>query len=239
MGCHFLLQGIFPIQGSNSGLPLCRQILYCLSHRGSQDQARILERVAISFSMGSSQPRNPTQVSYILGRFFTNWAMREAPSIYTYTCKWVCVKTGEIWVRSVDCTDISFLVWFFTVVMQDVNHWGKGIWDLSVWFLNTSCETVIISLMSRCRVMAPRRRCSARSPQGAERELCLLGRVSLLLFFSCFQDMDSCPPGLWCLHGLLWPGYPPPPEPVNRVKGEITSWSAGSSVLRAPSFKVH
>ena len=63
MGCHFLLQGIFPIQGSNSGLPLCRQILYCLSHWGSQDQARILERVAISFSMGSSQPRNPTQVS--------------------------------------------------------------------------------------------------------------------------------------------------------------------------------
>ena len=66
---------------------------------------------------------------------------------------------------------------------------GKGIWDLSVWFLNTSCETTIISLMSRCRVMAPRRRCSARSPQGTERELCLLTRVSLLLFFPCFQDM--------------------------------------------------
>ena len=27
-GCHALLQGIFPIQGSNSGLPHCRQILY-------------------------------------------------------------------------------------------------------------------------------------------------------------------------------------------------------------------
>ena len=90
IGCYFLLQGIFPIQGSNSGLPLCRQILYSLSHRGSQDQARILERVAISFSKGSSQPRNPTQISYISGRFFTDWAMREAPSIYT--CKWVCVK---------------------------------------------------------------------------------------------------------------------------------------------------
>lgn len=78
---------------------------------------------------------------------------------------------------------------------------------------NTSCETTIISLMSRGRVMAPRRSCSARSPQGAERELCLLARVSLLLFFSCFQDMDLCPPGLWCLHGLLWPGYSPPSEP--------------------------
>ena len=30
-----LLQGIFPTQGSNPGLPHCRQILYCLSHQGS------------------------------------------------------------------------------------------------------------------------------------------------------------------------------------------------------------
>ena len=32
MGCHFLLQGIFPTQGSNPGLPHCRQTLYLLSH---------------------------------------------------------------------------------------------------------------------------------------------------------------------------------------------------------------
>jgi len=35
VGCHALLQGIFPIQGSNPGLPHCRQILYYLSHQGS------------------------------------------------------------------------------------------------------------------------------------------------------------------------------------------------------------
>ena len=35
VGCHFLLQGIFPTQGSNPGLPHCRQILYYLSHQGS------------------------------------------------------------------------------------------------------------------------------------------------------------------------------------------------------------
>ena len=35
VGCHFLLQGIFPIQGSNPGLLHCRQILYSLSHQGS------------------------------------------------------------------------------------------------------------------------------------------------------------------------------------------------------------
>ena len=34
VGCHCLLQGIFLTQGSNSGLPHCRQTLYRLSHQG-------------------------------------------------------------------------------------------------------------------------------------------------------------------------------------------------------------
>ena len=41
-------------------------------------QARILEWVAISFSRGSSWPRDQTQVSCIPGRPFTIWATREA-----------------------------------------------------------------------------------------------------------------------------------------------------------------
>ena len=35
VGCLFLLQGIFLTQGSNLGLPHCRQTLYRLSHQGS------------------------------------------------------------------------------------------------------------------------------------------------------------------------------------------------------------
>jgi len=50
VGCHALLQGIFPTQGSNPGLPHCTQILYCLSHQGTPS---ILERVAYPFSRGS------------------------------------------------------------------------------------------------------------------------------------------------------------------------------------------
>ena len=42
-------------------------------------QARILERVTISFSGGSSRPRNQTWVSCVAGRFFTVWAAREDP----------------------------------------------------------------------------------------------------------------------------------------------------------------
>ena len=37
-----------------------------------------MEWVAISFSRGSSWPRNRTLVSWSAGRFFTDWAMREA-----------------------------------------------------------------------------------------------------------------------------------------------------------------
>ena len=35
VGCHFLLQGIFPTQELNLGLLHCSQILYHLSHQGS------------------------------------------------------------------------------------------------------------------------------------------------------------------------------------------------------------
>ena len=35
VGCHALLQGIFPTQGLNPGLPHCGQILSHLSHQGS------------------------------------------------------------------------------------------------------------------------------------------------------------------------------------------------------------
>ena len=40
MGCYFFLQGIFLTQGSDLGLPNCRQILYHLSYQGSLSQGR-------------------------------------------------------------------------------------------------------------------------------------------------------------------------------------------------------
>ena len=46
-----LLQGVFPTQGLNPGLPHCRWILYHRSHQGSP---RILEWVAYPFSSSSS-----------------------------------------------------------------------------------------------------------------------------------------------------------------------------------------
>ena len=45
-------------------------------------QARVLEWIAISFSRGSSLPRDRTQVSHIPGRPFNLWATREAPNLF-------------------------------------------------------------------------------------------------------------------------------------------------------------
>ena len=42
---HFLLQEIFPTQGSNSGLPHCRQTLYRLSHQWSLNWTQLLSNL--------------------------------------------------------------------------------------------------------------------------------------------------------------------------------------------------
>ena len=84
VGSLSLLQGIFPTQGWNPGLPHCRWILYQLSHKGSP---RILEWVAYCFSRGSSWPRNWTGVSGLAGGLFTNCTTREAQIQQTDTHK--------------------------------------------------------------------------------------------------------------------------------------------------------
>ena len=78
VGGFSLLQGIFPIQWLNPGLPHHGWILYQLNHKESP---RILQWVAYPFSNRSSRPRNWTRVSWTAGGFFTNWAIREAQTI--------------------------------------------------------------------------------------------------------------------------------------------------------------
>ena len=67
-------------------------------------QARVLEWVAISFSRGSSRPRDQTQVSYIADRRFTLWATREV--IYCYKCPsrncFCCISLVLVWCVSKD-----------------------------------------------------------------------------------------------------------------------------------------
>ena len=93
-GSLSLLQGVFPTQGSNPGLPHRRQILYHLSHKGSP---RILEWVAYPLSSGSSWPRNWTGVSCTAGRFFTNWAIREAQVLVS--CGLILNSPTYMWLK--------------------------------------------------------------------------------------------------------------------------------------------
>ena len=67
-------------------------------------QARILERVAIPFSRGSSWSRDQTQVSCIAGRFFTIWATRESPS---NAWDYPCMRFSNAW-ETVQRLDIEF-----------------------------------------------------------------------------------------------------------------------------------
>ena len=47
---HSLFQDIFPTQGSNPGLPHCRQILYQLSHKGSPEYREELDNKGFNHS---------------------------------------------------------------------------------------------------------------------------------------------------------------------------------------------
>ena len=79
-------------------------------------QARIQEWVAISFSGGSSWPRDQTWVSYTAGGFFTIWATREALeissalkeilsfNIYKKSSQTALFKQGQTWGYDGDLT---------------------------------------------------------------------------------------------------------------------------------------
>ena len=62
VGSHSLLQGIFPTQGSNLGLPRCRRILYQLNHQESPTSLKVL----FIFSFFHSVPQTGKFQIYLL-----------------------------------------------------------------------------------------------------------------------------------------------------------------------------
>jgi len=65
--------GVREVKVAQSCPTLCNPMDYSLPGASVHEilQARMLQWVAVSFSRGSSQPRDQTQVSQIAGRFFT------------------------------------------------------------------------------------------------------------------------------------------------------------------------
>ena len=68
VGCHSLLQEIFPTQGWNPGLLHCRQILYQLSHQGSPHVPRNMLQPSVSALLRML----PSTVTGILVRTFSS-----------------------------------------------------------------------------------------------------------------------------------------------------------------------
>ena len=131
---------------AQSCLTLCDSMGYSLpgSSVHGTSQARVLEWVAISFSRGSSQPRDWTPVSCIADRHFTAWATREAPGglsvplskflplcgcgigkgVLSRSLEGMCStlrsdhRTDLAWERSFSCVFFNALIWLSKLLLN-------------------------------------------------------------------------------------------------------------------------
>ena len=89
VGCHFLLQGIFPTQGSNPGLLHFRQILYQLATRKAQ------KRKALGFNWSTSllYPEKHTSWEPMEGNLSSSWSWSV----------WIQGTMGVIKIEDLDC----------------------------------------------------------------------------------------------------------------------------------------
>ena len=94
--CHALLQGIFPIQGLNPGLPHCRWILYHLSHQGSLTMHCYHLKSPLSHSLLKSRDITlPTKVHLVKAMVFP---------VVTYGCESWTIKKAEH--RNIDAFEL-------------------------------------------------------------------------------------------------------------------------------------
>ena len=88
VGCHSLLQGIFPTQWWNLGLPYCRQILYRLSHQGSPNTFYFL---LIYFECQLLERMNFCRFFPVLYLYCLEWALAQMKSNKKLSNEWVLV----------------------------------------------------------------------------------------------------------------------------------------------------
>ena len=94
-------------------------------------QTRILEWVAISFSRGSSQHRDWTQVSCIAGRFFTDLATREAHYVFIY----------HLYIFFWNIYYLAYLNWAFLFFIYPIRFL------LYMWFVNVACFSLFNNVL--------------------------------------------------------------------------------------------
>ena len=97
VGCQFLLQGIFPTQESNPGLPHCRQILYHLNHEGSH----LVPPPGI-------RPEPPA----LEGQSLNHWTPREVPNL----------KHWKVVGNYMPNWFLFFLVWLYSIIIMVIGE---------------------------------------------------------------------------------------------------------------------
>ena len=80
VGNLFLLQGIFPIQGSNPGLPRCRRILYQLSHQGSPGNTEVMSSLSLLQGIFLTQDQGVLHCRWIL--YQLSYTRKQSQSLY-------------------------------------------------------------------------------------------------------------------------------------------------------------
>ena len=211
-------------------------------------QARVLECVAISFSRGSSQPREWTWVSCIAGRHFTIWATKDIVSSRQIckdrekeikprpnqgargsldTARWVRFLGGEQgrgqWTGEQKISSISGCAAAMCSLTESFGLCGHQ-------FLYSSQKGLtLVILKAPPRVSTVRRE---RSPLYELGLYLVLGEISFLLLFSCSVGSNSLPP-----HGLQHARLPYPSlsPGVCSHSGPLSQWSYRPSHPLPPS----
>ena len=146
VGCHTLLQGIFPTQRSNPGFSSCRWILYHLSHENIGVGDYPMDMFAILCSRGASPPRNRTEIFKTAGRFLTSWATREALTVGWTISMFSCLLS---W--TVHQTDATATVSFFSCApIKKMSHSAKsGCFSVPDWWFISMQYAIVESHWSR------------------------------------------------------------------------------------------
>jgi len=121
VGCHFLLQEIFPTQGLNPGLPNCRQTLYCLSHQGSPSK----------YSQRPKIRRQLCRRSTGRGKSLSSKTYQERPLLLSkwmiVAWIWATVMDGEkllghwIYSKYIQLIACTAAFWFLKIVNQVIS----------------------------------------------------------------------------------------------------------------------
>ena len=131
MGCHSLLQEIFPTQASNSGLPHCRQIVYSLSHQKTSVitcKLYFLQEIHLFFSFKCS-------LILAISNHSNTW--HHSPNSWKLafiTCQPVCWRLGKKWLTKQIWFLPSWSFWY--VDSRHIIKWYTGIWLLiAEWYI--------------------------------------------------------------------------------------------------------